>query len=81
MVVEPLETAAVDVVLAEEPGETVVDVVVVVMELVVVVLELVVVVVRIVVVVISLGTVEVVGANVTAGTYTGGGVGAGLYFK
>lgn len=80
MVVEPLETAAVDVVLAEEPGETVVDVVVV-MELVVVVLELVVVVVRIVVVVISLGTVEVVGANVTAGTYTGGGVGAGLYFK
>lgn len=80
MVVEPLETAAVDVVLAEEPGETVVDVVVVV-ELVVVVLELVVVVVRIVVVVFSLGTMEVVGANVTAGTYTGGGVGAGLYFK
>lgn len=80
MVVEPLETAAVDVVLAEEPGETVVDVVVVV-ELVVVALELVVVVVRIVVVVFSLGTVEVVGANVTAGTYTGGGVGAGLYFK
>lgn len=80
VVVEPLETAAVDVVLAEEPGETVVDVVVVV-ELVVVVLELVVVVVRIVVVVFSLGTMEVVGANVTAGTYTGGGVGAGLYFK
>lgn len=77
VVVEPFRGATVEVELVGDPAALVV----VVVELVEVVVELVVVVARTVVVVFSLTVVEVVGATVTAGTYTGAGVGAGLYSK